>query len=65
LFTTALVTSPEESGLRRELGNFGAQIDLRFTILSRLDMTLSLGYATAFESGSPDSDEYMISLKIL
>jgi hypothetical protein len=65
LFTTGLVTDLEENGLRRERGNVGAQIDFRFTVLSRLEMTLSLGYATAFEGGSPNSDEYMISLKIL
>ena len=49
---------------RREFGNVGVQFDLRFTILSRLDMTLSTGYARAF-SGDEAINEFMISLKIL
>jgi hypothetical protein len=65
LFTTALVTDLDDDQDRREVGNVGAQIDLRFTILSRHQMTLSLGFATAFEQNAPDSNEWMISLKIL
>ena len=65
MFTTGLVTSVEDGDDRREIGNVGAQVDFRFTVLSRLDMTLSLGFATAFERESNDSNEYMISLKIL
>jgi hypothetical protein len=35
------------------------------TILSRLDMTLSAGYAVAFEQGQRARDEVMVSLKVL
>jgi len=65
LFTTGIVTSWDDKQERREFGNLGAQFDLRFTVLSRLDMTLSLGYAQAFSEGMKASNEFMISLKIL
>ena len=54
------VNSPE-----REVGNVGTQIDLRFRLLSRLDMTLSLGYAVAAEEGRSPEEEFMFSLKVL
>ena len=34
-------------------------------MLSRLDRTLSLGYALGMGEGVDSSDEYMISLKIM
>ena len=34
-------------------------------LLSRLELTLSAGYAAAFESGYPTRHEGMLSLKIL
>ena len=43
----------------------GAQVDVRFTWLSRLDMTLSFGYAAAFESGFDTRHEAMVSLKVM
>jgi hypothetical protein len=65
VFATGLVTDPDDAGLRREIGNVGVQIDFRFTVLSRQPMTLSVGYATAFEEGFESRDEVMVSLKIL
>jgi hypothetical protein len=65
MFATVLSTNFDDSVLRRTLGNAGGQIDLRFTLLSRLDMTLSAGYATAFEEGQRSQDEWMLSLKVL
>lgn len=65
IFTTALVTNMDGSVLKQDTYNVGAQFDLRFTMLSRLDMTLSFGYAVARGSGAEQSDEFMISLKIL
>jgi hypothetical protein len=48
------------------VGDVGAQIDFRFTVLSRMDMTLSMGYAAGLYGGSQsDTDEFMVSLKIL
>ena len=65
LFATGLATDLDEGSLRRELANVGLQIDFRFTVLSRQPMTLSVGYATAFEEGFSSRDEIMVSLKIL
>jgi hypothetical protein len=65
LFGSAITTDLDDSGLRRELYSIGAQIDLKLVIFTNLSSTLSFGYARAFESGRPNSGEYMISLKIL
>lgn len=65
IFATALTTNVDKSAARRDVGNVGAQIDLRFTMLSRLDMTLSMGYAVGTGEGADSADEYMISLKIM
>ena len=66
IFATTLVTNNDESAIRRNVSSVGAQVDFRFTIMSNLNMTLSLGYAVGFGdrvAGSPD--EFMLSLKIL
>ena len=65
LFASGLVTSLDSSELRRRLANVGAQVDLRLTLLSVLDLTLSGGYAVAFEDGRPPRGEAMVSLKVL
>jgi hypothetical protein len=63
LFTSALVTDVDED--RPTFGNVGAQFDLQMHVFSRLDMTLSFGYARGFGEGSAGEDEFMLSLKIL
>jgi hypothetical protein len=65
LFATALVTNADVSALRRTVANVGGQVDFRLGVLSRLEMTLSAGYAAAFEEGQPTRHEGMLSLKIL
>jgi hypothetical protein len=66
LFVSTLTTNFESSTLRQEVSSAGLQIDFQFTILSRLDMTLSLGYAKGFgNSLIMDDDEFMVSLKVL
>jgi hypothetical protein len=65
VFTSVLVTNADDDALRRTISNAGAQIDLRLGLLSRLELTLSAGYAAAFESGQPTRHEGMLSLKIL
>jgi hypothetical protein len=65
LFTSVLVTNADDGALRRTVGNAGAQIDLRLGLLSRLELTLSAGYAAAFESGLLPRHQGMLSLKIL
>ena len=58
-------TPPVQEKIAQNLGNAGFQMDLRFTYLSRLDMTLSIGYAAAFEQGVAPRHEAMISLKVM
>jgi hypothetical protein len=65
LFTSGIVTNVDRPSLRQKVANVGAQIDFRFSILSRLRMTFSTGYATAFEEEKRRSDEWMFSLKVL
>ena len=65
IFTTGIVTGLYDSDERLEVGNVGAQLDLRITALSRLNVTLSLGLARAFLAGGETADEVMFSLKIL
>ncbi len=66
LFVSSLNTNLDKSATRNEVNNAGIQVDFRFTALSRLEMTLSVGYAEGFGSGSIlDDDEFMVSLKIL
>ncbi|MDH4156660.1 MAG: hypothetical protein OEW00_05235 [candidate division Zixibacteria bacterium] len=65
LFATGIVTNYDRDDLRRVLANAGAQIDFRFEFLSHLRLTLSVGYATAFEENRKTSDEFMVSLKLL
>jgi hypothetical protein len=72
LFTSVLRT---DSGRRDAPGpglgdgdtytNAGLQLDFSLFVLSRLDMTLSVGYAHGFGPGDLGEDEFMLSLKIL
>jgi len=66
VFVNSLTTNFDDSAIRQEVQSAGIQIDFRFTILSRMDMTLSAGYAKGFgNSIIPDDEEFMLSLKIL
>ncbi|MFQ5602078.1 MAG: YncE family protein [bacterium] len=65
LFASGLTTNFDDKSVRRELFNFGGQIDVRFSMLSHLKATLSFGYAAAIERHQDVSKEFMVSLKIL
>jgi hypothetical protein len=65
VFASGLGTNLDAGDDRRVLGNVGAQVDLRMSVLSRLELTLSAGYALAFEDGYQPRHEGMISLKVL
>jgi hypothetical protein len=65
VFATALVLDPQSDPRRRTLTNVGGQVDFRLGVLSRLELTASVGYARAFEQGSKPTDEVMVSLKVL
>jgi hypothetical protein len=64
MFAAVLVADPGKS-YERTFTSFGFQLDLQFTLLHRLPMTLSAGYAAGFRKGDKQDDEIMISLKIL
>jgi len=65
VFTGVLGTNLDAPSIRHVVGNVGAQLDFRFTFLSNLDMTLSVGGGVAFEGGRRSRQEAMISLRVL
>jgi len=65
LFAGGLVTDFGKDGYKETYGTIGAQVDLHFTIVHRLPMTLSFGYAQGYTDGGKFDSEWMISLKIL
>jgi len=65
IFGSAIATNIDDSAIRQELYNIGAQIDFKLVIFTNLSSTFSIGYARAFENGRKGSNEFMISLNIL
>jgi hypothetical protein len=65
LLGSGIITNFDDTVWRREVGNVGAQLDLRMMLLSRLRLTFSTGYALAFEKGFGPSEEFMLSVKVL
>lgn len=65
LFGGGLVVDPDRPALRRSLADAGAQVDLSLALFSHLRLTLSAGYAAAFERSQTPGRELMVSLKVL
>ncbi len=65
LFSSAVATNVDDASLVRTVFDAGSQIDCRLVIFSRLESTLSFGYAFAFEKEERAVREFMVSLKIL
>ena len=65
IFAATLSTDLDRDEFRNDAQSYGIQLDLRFTLMSRFNMTLSTGYAKAYGEGDFSDDEFMISLKIL
>ena len=65
LFASGLVTEVDRPALRRTLTSVGAQTDVRLSLLIQQPLTLSFGYARAFERRRSAGDEWMVSLKVL
>jgi len=64
-FASALTTNFDDDLLEYNAHNVGMQVDFHIEFLSRLSMTLSLGYAKGYGEGDFTDDEFMISLKIM
>ncbi len=65
VFSGILLTDLGDSDYNETYSNLGVQMDLGFTVVHRLPMTLSLGFARGFVSGEKSDNEVMLSLKIL
>ncbi len=65
LFVGALATNLDAEDVKRVATNVGGQVDFRFSLLSALEMTVSVGAAVAFEEGFAPRREAMFSVKIL
>lgn len=65
VFVGGLATNLDDAGTRHTATTIGTQMDVRFTALSTMPLTLSFGGAIAFEHGRGPRREAMISLKVL
>lgn len=65
VFASGLRTNLDDDAVRRDAASVGTQVDFRFTLLSRLPMTLSFGYAVGSEKDGARDGEFLYSLKIL
>jgi hypothetical protein len=65
VFAGGLVTNVDDRVHRRTAATMGAQIDLRATVLSSLDLTLSFGAGLRLERHLPARREAMVSLALL
>ena len=65
VFAAGLWTEPTSASLRKNYTSIGTQGDLRFTVLHRYDMTLSVGFAAGFQGTQRAGTEWMVSLKIM
>ena len=65
VFGAGLMTNVDREELRTDAASAGVQLDMRMHLLSHLKFTLSAGYAFGFVEGRRNSNEFMLSLKIL
>jgi hypothetical protein len=65
IFAGGLATNVDYAPARETAADLGGQLDFRFGVLSALDMTISLGAATAVRSHVGPRHEAMLSVKIL
>ena len=65
IFASYLQTNLDQQFAKINARSIGAQVDFRFTVMARMDMTLSIGYAKGFGPAQFEDDEFMVSLKIM
>ena len=64
VFASGLATNLDHRPSQRRILSAGAQFDLNMSVLSVLEMTLSVGTGIAFEDGRRPNRELMLSLKV-
>ena len=65
VFVGTLVIDDSLAGGLRRYHDLGVQLDLNFTVLDHLPMTVSFGYAQGYEDSTKVDDEWLFSLKVL
>jgi len=65
IFASSITTNFDDDALEINAQNIGLQVDFHIAFLSRLSMTLSVGYAKGYGEDDFTDDEFMISLKIM
>lgn len=65
LFSTHLLTDFDNPDYRRNIVNFGLQIDIQLVLFTYMKTTWSAGYAIKTEEGTNRQDQFMFSLKLL
>lgn len=65
IFAGILRVGPDTDGQWQRFSDLGFQVDLDFTVVHRLPMTLSVGYAIGLQDGRKVNDEWMVSLKVM
>ena len=65
IFVGGLVTNLDRAAPRALAATAGGQIDLRLTMISTLDLTLSVGAGVRVQHGVPARGEAMVSLALL
>lgn len=65
LFGTHLFTNFDRRVEKSHIFNAGAQIDIQLVMFSYLKTTWSVGYAHKMQVGLPDTNQWMLSLKLL
>lgn len=65
LFASALATNLDDSALQRKATSVGAQLDLKLTAMSSVDLTVAFGAGVTFEQGRAARREIMASLTLL
>jgi hypothetical protein len=66
LFTSGLVTNMDDDNFKQRYYNIGGQLDFRLSVISILESTFSIGYASAWNDiTGKRGDEIMISLRLM
>jgi hypothetical protein len=65
LFAGFLTTDMGKDQYKETYTSLGLQVDLHFTVVHRLPMTISFGFARGYVGSDRYDNEWMISLKIL